>query len=318
MVMAAHPCVVSAPSVISLQRSKWNTSVLGQRRKREWLAEGRMTLLDRMLSERRKSRARKKIANYEKLHRSEEPGERPAVLSIEETFDDFVRELKGEKLSDRLQVKAQMPLNADYIFPEHNVIAELKTLEGVFSGGTSLDSLRQAFIDAALPPESFYACVFGGDGIPKRVSELVRTRIRRGLEQRIKKARKQLRLSKSMFGDPNTFSLLLVAMDQPPLFGHQMMITQLAILMGSNFADEHIDGVVYFNPNTPTRFDPKGMEFSGWYPFYRDDEVNKELSAFVNLLGNRWLTYCDDVWGGGNPILELQTFDEMMVALDSI
>ncbi|KAB0459778.1 hypothetical protein [Agrobacterium radiobacter] len=276
-----------------------------------------MKFLKRITQERRKSKARKKIAEYENLHRSEEPRERPEVLHVEETFDAFVVEFGGEKISDRLHLKAQMPLNADYIFPEYNVIAELKTLEGIFSGDTAVESLRQVFIDVALPDEIIRDIVFRNRPMPDKANALIRTRIRRGLEQRIKKARKQLRLSKSMFGNPQTFSLVLVAMDQPPLFGHQLMLTQLAILMGSNFADEHIDGVVYFNPNTPTRFNPDGMEFSGWYPFYRDDDVNAKLSAFVNLLGNRWLNYCGERWGEGNPILELETFDEMMVALGS-
>lgn len=100
------------------------------------------------------------------------------------------------------------------------------------------------------------------------------------------------------------------------MFGHQTMLFNLATIMGDNYADEHTDGVVYMNPNLPTKTRPDDMEFSGWYPLYRDDEVNDELSDFVNLLGNVWLNHYGKQIGETNPILELESFDEMMAALD--
>ena len=93
------------------------------------------------------------------------------------------------------------------------------------------------------------------------------------------------------------------------------MLFNLAKIMGDNYADEHTDGVVYLNPNVPTQVTAGGMDFSGWYPFYRDDEINGHLSAFVNLLGNRWLNYCGNKTGQHNPILELDSIEGILHVL---
>jgi hypothetical protein len=158
-------------------------------------------------------------------------------------------------------------------------------------------------------------CLFRGEPLPERANNLVIRRLRRAFEQRIKKARKQLRQSKATFGNQDTQTLILIAMDQPPLFGHDNMLAMIARIMGDNYSDEHTDGVVYMNPNVPTQIRADGMEFSGWFPFYRDDEVNERLHGFVNLLGNRWLTYYAEQIGEAHPILELDSTDDMFAVL---
>lgn len=65
----------------------------------------------------------------------------------------------------------------------------------------------------------------------------------------------------------------------------------------------------------PTQMSDDGMELSGWYPIYRDDDANKELSQFVNILGNRWLTFYGQKIGETNPILELKSPEDMMALL---
>ena len=263
------------------------------------------------------AKSRKRIEQYDRKHRKAQPwSERPEPLPVEKTFDAFVSEFGGKKISDLIENKSQMPLNADYLFEEHNVIAELKTLEGIFSGPDAIKQLMQAYIDSGCTGSDVMGVFWRGEAVPEAAATLMRKRVRRSIEQRIKQARKQLKKSKASYGDCNTKSLILIAMDQQPLFGHKTMLFNLAKIMGDNYADERTDGVVYLNPNMPTRIRPDSMAFSGWYPFYRDDQVNEALSAFVNLLGNRWLTYYGNQIGATNPILELETFDEMSAALE--
>ena len=96
----------------------------------------------------------------------------------------------------------------------------------------------------------------------------------------------------------------------------QQIAAYVSVPISGGSSDEHADGVVYFNPNIPTKIYQDSMEFSGWYPFYRDDDVNAELSAFVNQLGSRWLKFHGSHIGETNPILELETFAEMTAVLD--
>ncbi len=274
-------------------------------------------MFEKLKQWRSKAKARKRIAQYDRKYRKALPSSaRPEPLPIEKTFDAFVVEFGGEKISELIENKAKMPLNADYLFESQNVIAELKTLEGIYSGPDAIRQLTQAYIDAGCTGSDVMGLLFRGEPVPGAAARLVQKRIRRSIEQRIKQARKQLRKSKAEFGNEDTKLLILIAMDQQPLFGHRTMLFNLAKIMGDNYADVHTDGVIYFNPNMPTKIGPDSMEYSGWYPFYRDDDVNDELSEFVNMLGNRWLKYYGRQIGQVNPILELESADEMSAALE--
>lgn len=276
----------------------------------------RKRLFENLRKRRSKAKAQKRIEQYERKHRKARPwSERPDPLPVETTFDTFVTEFGGKKISDLIENKSQMPLNADYFFEEHNVIAELKTLEGVYSGPKAIKQLTQTYIDAGCTGSDVMGVFLRNEPVPEAAAALMQKRLRRSLEQRIKQARKQLRKSKVTIGNSSTKSLILIAMDQQPLFGHKIMLYNLAKIMGDNYADEHTDGVVYLNPNIPTKTQPDSMEFSGWYPFYRDDEVNEELSDFIDLLGNRWLNYFGKQIGETNPILEIDSLDGMMAVL---
>lgn len=264
-----------------------------------------------------KAMARRKILQYDKKYAKARPlTERPPTLPVEEMFDAFVTQFGGRKISDMIVSKSLMPLNADYFFEKQNVVAELKTLEGIYSGEVAYEQLTQAFIDSGCTGSDVMGILFRGQPVPEAAAALMCKRLRRSIEQRIKKARQQLKKSKETFGNIDTRCLILIAMDQEPLFGHQTMLLNLAKIMSDNYADEYTDGVIYFNPNMPTKVRPNGMEMSGWYPCYRDENVTAELSNFVNLLGNRWLTFFGSRIGEPNPILELKSPEEMLAALE--
>jgi hypothetical protein len=264
-----------------------------------------------------KARARRKILQYDRKYAKARPmSERPLPINVEQTFDAFVVQFGGKKISDMIISKDQMPLNADYFFEKHNVIAELKTLEGIYSGENAYKQLIQAYIDSGYTGSDVMGLMFRSEPVPEAVAALVRKRIRRSIEQRIKKARQQLKKSKETFGNIDTRCLILIAMDQQPLFGHQTMLMNVVKIMGDNYADEYTDGIVYFNPNIPTKVRPDGMEMSGWYPCYRDEKQNLKLNQFVNLLGNRWLTFNGNLIGESNPILELESTDDMLAVFE--
>ncbi|MEM7236716.1 MAG: hypothetical protein AAF501_02660 [Pseudomonadota bacterium] len=87
-------------------------------------------------------------------------------MNVEKTFDPFVAGFGGKKISDLIENKAQMPLNADYWFEAHNVIAELKTLEGIYSGPDAVKQLTQAFIDAGCTGSDVIGVFFRNDPVP--------------------------------------------------------------------------------------------------------------------------------------------------------
>jgi hypothetical protein len=62
-----------------------------------------------------------------------------------------------------------------------------------------------------------------------------------------------LRQSKTFFGNDRTKTLIIFAMDQPPLFGHSSMLTHIAKVMSDNYSDAETDGVIYLNQTCQLR-----------------------------------------------------------------
>ncbi len=132
---------------------------------------------------RSKAKARKRIAQYDRKYRKALPNsERPDALHVEQTFDAFVAELGGKKISDLIENKAQIPLNADYLFDDQNVIAELKTLEGIFSGPDAIKQLTQAYIDAGCTGSDVMGSLFRDEPVPEAAARLVQKRVRRSID----------------------------------------------------------------------------------------------------------------------------------------
>ncbi|RWO61113.1 hypothetical protein [Mesorhizobium sp.] len=247
----------------------------------------------------------RKILEYERQYRSVDE-ERPEPFDVEEAFDRFVQKLGGKKISDTIDNKSNMPKNADYLFSDANVIAELKTVDGLYSGQESYKLLRQLFIDAGTL-EQFFPYIIGRTELPDEVGNRIRKRVRRGFEGRARKARSQIKESISEFGNMNTYGVILFALNQPPLFGQTFMLSTLAKMMDDIFSkDNYIDGIVYLNPNVPTRPVSDGMEYSGWFPLYMSEEPDHALSEFVNKLGSGWLNFVANEQGTNNPILTLE------------
>ena len=244
--------------------------------------------------------------------------DRPKAINVEECFDEFVNEFGGCKVSDLIANKGSMPLNADYFFEEDNIVAELKTFDGIFSGPDSITQLTNAYLDSDCTGRQLMGFMWRGEVIPPTAKMLIKKRMRRSIEQRIVKARKQLRETKRLLGNKKTRTLLLIAMNQTPVFGHWFMISTAQKIIADNYSDEDSDGIVYFYPNVPTQPNPSGMEFSGWCPSYRDATTNADLCDFVNLLGNRWLKFYGRKIGETNPIMEFRSVQDMKSILNHV
>jgi hypothetical protein len=261
---------------------------------------------------------RRKIAAYERQHKKDLPlSDRPEPINVEGVFDAFIYSLGGNKISDLIDDKSMMPPNADYLISGQNAIMELKTLKGIFCGDEALKQFTKAFSDAGSTGSELAGFLWRGEAIPKRTAKLLRKRVRRSLEARLRKARNQLIHSKRHFGNENTKCLILIALDETPLLSHGVILTYIAKVMNDNMRDHHVDGFVYLNPNTPLKMHYDGMEFCGWFPAYRDKEPEDGLVNFVNWLGDKWLKYYGEVIGESSPILKSDNISEVVPLLKS-
>ena len=110
-------------------------------------------------------------------------------------------------------------------------------MTGIFAGPEAPKQLVNAYIDAGGTGSELMGLLLRGEAIPEPVKMLIGKRMRRSLEQRIRRARKQLRQSKTFFGNDRTKTLIIFAMDKPPLFGHSSMLTHIAKVMSDNYSN---------------------------------------------------------------------------------
>lgn len=143
---------------------------------------------------------------------------RPQRIPVEPTFDEFVCGFGGSKVLDLLALRADLrgspPLNADYLFPADNVIAELKCLEeDTFSPDEFKEVFRSLMDDwqrrGVLPWHLFGGPIVVQSRDLPLVCQLELEKLISGtLRNVIKKANKQIRVTKETLNLPDTQGLL--------------------------------------------------------------------------------------------------------------
>jgi len=195
------------------------------------------------------------------------------TLPAEETFDRFVKNFGGQKISDLLPGDPGFP-NADYLFGNENVIAELKTLKTDF-GAT--DSFREKHIELVKK----YRCA----GMPKEyVNDLLRL-FRSALGRILKKANTQLKETKRELSLANTPGILLLINDDFLSLEPQFITTIICEHLTHSYTS--IDAFVYLTLNHYV--DIPGNNYANllWRPFY-SERAPHSLKDFVKRLGSQW------------------------------
>lgn len=219
--------------------------------------------------------------------------EKPA-LPAEETFDRFVKSFEGQKISDLLSGNPSFQ-NADYLFPNENVIAELKTLQTDF--GTT-DSFRAKHIELVKKYLSesrmTLSAIFHSAEQPKEyIGDLLRL-FRPALSRILNKANKQLKQTKRELNLPNTPGILLLINDDflslEPRFIMRIICENLSHSYSS------IDAFVYLTLNHYVDIPGNNDANLLWSPVYSKRSPDS-LTGFVNKLGRQWFQFLETETG---------------------
>jgi len=202
-------------------------------------------------------------------------------LSVESVFDDFVGGFGGERV-DGLITQPNPPKNADYLFREHNVIAELKCLTKD-SFGPDYHRKMKELTDEWLRRR--WIVVFGNVNLDlRKLPPVCQEQWLRVIEKPLRKttveaANKQIRDTKKSLDIPRAKGLLLLASDgnqslQPydVLYFINRTFQKRTAAGDSQFSSIH--GVCYFSLNM--QVNNQGM---GFRPFFgaEDQEIRLTL-----------------------------------------
>jgi hypothetical protein len=233
----------------------------------------------------------------------------PKRIDIEPTFDGFVPSFRnGQLIRDLMPDTGKMPLNADYLFADDNVIAELKCLEkNPMEAADWPPRLAKAFRSTGHSFSHLMGYLVRGEPMPVAVRAKLVHWMRDAIRSVIKGGNRQIRSSKRELGRPDAKGVLLVANDHNYGFGPEAMLAVISDA-AARLDNNHVDAVVYFTPNVFHRKPSSDVAWLLWDPEYRDTN-DVLLSEFVNDMGRKWGDHLEAVTG--DPILEREEHPEI-------
>ena len=169
-------------------------------------------------------------------------------LQVEPIWQEFVRLVGGKLVADLVPEERNFE-NADFVFPEAQVVAELKEIRTDFSASDafrrSLDSLLRRLI--AEDP-GWRSALFGGSREYPKWFNIEFARIfRPHVSRLLKKANRQLRETKMHFGIQAPTGVLLMVNDAFTAIGPNQVMALAADALSQAYSS--IDCLVYLTVN---------------------------------------------------------------------
>lgn len=231
-------------------------------------------------------------------------------IDVEEVFADFVEDYGGV-VSD--SEPGQKKSNADYIFHDAKVVAELKILkEDPFQNKEFKKSQakkeREWVQKGYITPAQLNAAKKLSD-LPDKCWRDIEKLYVRPLITHVEKANKQIKSSKATLGLNDYKGLLLLVSDGNFLLDPKNIRMALAKLFSSG-RYSGINTVTYLTVNVVTTRPDDRLLARLWTNFWRDaDNMDNEVPLeFLNDLYNKWADYYSKV--SGIKLLKVSEVDE--------
>jgi hypothetical protein len=219
-------------------------------------------------------------------------------FNLEKFIDGFIYNSGGYRVSDLVDLpKDKKPDNADYYFPNGNVIIELKILERdvVESKRDELEQAKSEWQKEVLITGKMILGLDSGDtsGLENRYFNI----LRKPFEQISAKANKQVRETKKLLDKPDAFGIVLFLND-----GSYSLDPFITIRLLSDPIERHfssIDGFVYFNFRRKAVIQNEAD--AGHFIWHtRCPSCPDSLVEFADNLGTRWWRFLE--LGSGNKL----------------
>lgn len=221
---------------------------------------------------------------------------------VEAAWRDFIRSIGGSVVEDLIQPPRQFE-NADFIFLEQGVVAELKEIETEFSTSQAFaknfDELMNRLI---LENPEWRPELFGGSGEspPWFDKELYRS-FRPPIQRILKKANKQLRETKLHYKIKKDKGILILVNDGFTLIDPMRVFSIACDILSNSFSS--INALIYLTVNRYVEIAESDEPKTIWVTSYSDN-ADKELSFFIDDLGRKWFDFLESRIGPFNSRIE--------------
>ncbi|MCG7855486.1 hypothetical protein MD537_00775 [Flavihumibacter sediminis] len=226
--------------------------------------------------------------------------ERPFFSDVESLFSEFV-EYYGGKIVSKLEINKTDRQNADYLFEQPEIIAELKIFnKNVFSEAEDIPRLIDLFEKwkekGYITANDLADYTFRGLPLPQKCMLDLIERATKTIERVIYKANKQIEETKKTLNKQNAYGIVILVNDGNYFFTNEGFLYVISSLIGRKFQKSSFDVIIYLTINQATYKEGSELDHSIWVPIYtKVDEqgetiASDELHSFVNTFGEKFLT----------------------------
>lgn len=239
----------------------------------------------------------------------------PPQLHVESSFNEFVKEFNGELVSELLPANPSFD-NADYLFRNDNVIAELKCLEKDIleeaDFKAKFNALYDGWLSKGLVRPAWGTFEVNTATLPIECQREVYGLIKKPIQRTIEKANKQIKSTKEHFNLPNAAGLLLLANDG----NYSLESAQIIDIVGKILTHQYsgIDGFVYFTVNMRAMMPGYHRDVNLWVPNY--EGYIESLVKMVDRMADAWGRFYARKIGQDVPTHEFEYRDRTW--LDSV
>jgi hypothetical protein len=237
------------------------------------------------------------------------------VVNIRDSFESFVESIGGT-VSDKLASQSnggQRPKNADYIFVDAGVIAELKCLEEDHENKPEFVEKRQALVDkwerdGLVQPSQVRVPFIQVKDFPQPCHDDLIKLYGQCVKSHLRSANQQIRESKETHNLPDAKGLLLLANDgnysiEPEHMG-QILSKHLN---GGNYPN--IDTVLFFTVSMAVQVPEDDVISRLWIYFYRQTAEQGVPVPFMDEMGVAWASFFKELTGIDAPMINEKDAD---------
>jgi hypothetical protein len=223
---------------------------------------------------------------------------------LQSIIDPFVKSVGGELVCDLIENR-NLPSNADYLFRQHNVIAELKSLQA----GGFINSFHRKLGDLFGKWDRqgklrVYGTVKIESGkLPLECQHEMFSVMGESLQKHVvATANKQIKSTKALLEMPDAKGLLWVASDgnddfQPNIVWYLMTKILQKKKETGDPAFSSVDGFAYFNPRMPAIVVQASEPALLFWGGARKPDEDGDVLACLELLSNAWFQYVSRTQG---------------------
>ncbi len=243
--------------------------------------------------------------------------ERPFVKNVEDFMTKFIHSVGGSRV-DEIIKDASDSENADYYFPNENVVIELKCLEKDLFSDEDFERNKRLIDkwleEGVLNKVDIIPIFLGRKSLPKAISDEIVKLCSRTFKKIIEKANKQLKETKDKIGSEDTERILMVCNDGNFFLDNAQLFGLVTNIMGRR-EEIKIEGLVYFTVNQASIIPNSDLDWGLWIPAY-GDTAKDELSNFVNELGRKFHEfYCKEF---NIPVTEHKEYSDSVEGMEAI